>query len=190
MTGILTKVQHVTLDFNDVSGLNTNDELSAIRPLDNNGNLGNATTFEFAADPDLLYQEVDVVFREDTEDPGVLSRDAKVYAVLSTGNTYVYDTTMDAITIDLKDDSKAPQTNPNNANYNPLTIQFEGYNGSRAKTLPNGFTLPVIFNLYEGATFNAGVAANGAARATWDRDIWVLNDHHIEMVATTSTRCV
>ena len=197
VTGILTKTQHVDLPLNTnawtangTSALNANDELSEVFVTDRNadGNMIGPTPFEFAADPDLLYQEVDVIFREDTDDPGVLSRDAKVYAVLSTGNTYVYDTTMDAITIEVKDDSMAPDTNPDtNGTYNPLTIQFEGYNGGRAKTLPNGFTLPVIFNLYEGATFNAGVAANGAARATWDRDIWVLNDHHIEMVATTST---
>ena len=140
VTGILTKVQHVDLPLNagtwtanGTSALNANDELSEVfvTDRDDRGNMIGATTFEFAADPDLLYQEVDVIFREDTDDPGVLSRDAKVYAVLSTGNTYVYDTTMDAITIDLKDNSKNVSY-AQGADYNPLTLQFEGYNGGRA----------------------------------------------------------
>ena len=184
-TGILTKIQHVNFNINTVADLNANDELSAITSF-GNANWTDAV-FEFAADPDLLYQEVDVIYREDTEDPGVLSRDVKVYAVLSTGNSYVYDTTMDAITIELKDDSMAGQPNSAAANYNPVTIQFEGYNGGRAKVLPNNFTLPVIFNLYEGVFFDADAAANRAATAAWDRDVWVLNDHDIEMVATNST---
>ena len=205
VTGILTKVQHVDLPLNfDINGnttqagnasnLNSNDELSEVfvTARDADGAMLGATTFEFAADPDLLYQEVDVIFREDTDDPGVLSRDAKVYAVLSTGNTYVYDTTMDAITIDLKDNSK-DVSYVQGADYNPLTIQFEGYNGGRAKTLPFGFTLPVVTNLYEAASFQNGfvnddVMVNiGTYQADWDRDLWILNEHDIEMVATTST---
>ncbi len=206
VTGILTEVQHVDLPLNfDINGnttqagnassLNSNDELSEVFVTDRDatGNMIGPTTFEFAADPDLLYQEVDVIFREDTDDPGVLSRDAKVYAVLSTGNTYVYETTMDAITIDLKDNSK-DVSYVQGADYNPLTIQFEGYNGGRAKTLPFGFTLPVVTNLYEAASFQNGFVDDndfivniGTYQADWDRDLWILNEHDIEMVATTST---
>ena len=88
----------------DVSDINANDDLAKISDLGVRG-CENAV-FEFEADPDLLYQEVDVIFREDTDDPGVLSRDSKVYAVLPTGNTYVYDTTMDAITIAPSNENK------------------------------------------------------------------------------------
>src|SRR5699024_8125902 len=133
--------------------LNANDDLAMISDLGVRG-CENAV-FEFEADPDLLYQEVDVIFREDTDDPGVLSRDSKVYAVLPTGNTYVYDTTMDAITIAPSNENKdafyptkgtgenAP-VDTSSENYNPMTIQFEGYNGNRAKVLDKDFTLPVV----------------------------------------------
>ena len=204
VTGILTEVQHVDLpvdlqdnnnalvlnqtNVGDTSNLNSNDELSEVfvTDRDDRGNMIGATTFEFAADPDLLYQEVDVIFREDTDDPGVLSRDAKVYAVLSTGNTYVYETTMDAITIDLKDNSKNVSY-AQGADYNPLTIQFEGYNGGRAKTLERNFTLPIVTNLYESATFDAATAVGNVAQAAWNNSVWVVNENDISMLATTST---
>ena len=219
-TGILTKVPHVSLPldvqssytdqngvthagslngFNgDTSDINADDDLAAISNLGVRG--CEDAVFEFAADPDLLYQEVDVIFREDTDDPGVLSRDSKVYAVLPTGNTYVYDTTMDAITIAPSDETKAaaypkklgtdgnPTTtvDTSSENYNPMTIKFEGYNGNRAKVLASDFELPVITNLYEGAELDNITITNGVAAAEWDRKTFVIDPETVEELATTS----
>ena len=202
-TGILTNVPHVTLPVdvatspgnnnntvvhydtltaNGTSDLNANNSLAQISSFGNNA--WDDALFEFEADPDLLYQEVDVIFREDTDDPGVLSRDSKVYAVLPTGNTYVYETTMDAITIELDDDSMDVDYDAGAA-YNPVTIQFEGFNGGRAKVLPENYQLAVVTNLYEGKTLR--ISGMGTHTAEWDRDVYLVDKADVEFLATTST---
>ena len=213
-TGVLTKVPHVDLQFEvqdnddddfendevsatagEVSTLNANDKLSTIESfndrdhlafIDGNGNRDHDTAvdFEFDADPDLLYQEVDVIYQEANEG-GILDRKSKVYAVLPTGNSDVYDVTMDAITVELRDDTKAMNDVTGTNNYNPLTIQFEGYNGGRAKTLPANFTLPVVKNLYEHDVMD--VEATDVAKAEWDNEVFVVAPEAINMIATTST---
>ena len=67
-----------------------------------------------------------------------------VYDVMATGRSKVYETTMDAITLELQDTDAAF-----NATTNPVTIKFEGYNSNRAKAFAAGGELDVITNLYE-----------------------------------------
>ena len=67
-------------------------------------------------------------------------------------------------------------------NYNPLTIQFEGYNGGRAKTLPADFTLPVVKNLYEHNAM--AVRTDDVAKAEWDNEVFVVAPEAINMIAT------
>ena len=192
VTGVLTKVPHVVLPL-DVTGnntqdvvldgststLNVNDSLSAITAFNNEEHV--TTSFDFDADPDLLYQEVTVIYQEANEG-GILDRKDKVYAVLSTDNSYVYETTMDGITIELDDDSK-DLNNAQGQNYNPAVIKFEGYNSGRAKALVN--TLPVVTNLYEGAQVNP--ANMGTHKASWDKDVYLIDEADVRMLATTST---
>ena len=192
VTGVLTKVPHVVLPL-DVTGnntqdvvldertstLNVNDSLSAITAFNNEEHV--TTSFDFDADPDLLYQEVTVIYQEANEG-GILDRKDKVYAVLSTDNSYVYETTMDGITIELDDDSK-DLNSTQGTTYNPATIKLEGYNGGRAKALTDA--LPVVTNLYEGAQVNP--ANMGTHKASWDKDVYLIDEADVRMLATTST---
>ena len=202
VTGVLTKVPHVSLPVEvtpaannapaDVdlsrditSALNANDKLACIERFNDADHLKNvntnALTFEFDADPDLLYQEVTVIYQEANEG-GILDRKSKVYAVLGTGHSYVYETTMDGITIELDDDAK-DLSSAQGTTYNPATIKFEGYNGGRAKALTD--TLPVVTNLYEGAQVDP--ANMGTHKASWDKDVYLIDEADIRMLATTST---
>ena len=194
VTGVLTKVPHVSLPVaisnnttDDVvadaqtATLNANDELARIETF--NDDEHTTSSFEFAADPDLLYQEVNVIYQEANEG-GILDRKSKVYAVLPTGDSDVYETTMDAITVELRDDSKTLNTKPGTDNYNPVTIQFEGFNGNRAQAQAENFTLPVVKNLYEGATMD--VQTNDVHTADWDTKVYVIDPSAINMLATTS----
>ncbi len=197
VTGVLTKVPHVSLpvevaaatnnapadvdlSLDTTSALNANDKLACIERFNDADHLNNvnanALTFEFDADPDLLYQEVTVIYQEANEG-GILDRKSKVYAVLGTGHSYVYETTMDGITIELDDDSKGL------SNDNPAVIKFEGYNGGRAKALTDA--LPVVTNLYEGAQVDP--VNMGTHKASWDKDVYLINEANTRMLATTST---
>ena len=209
-TGVLTKVPHVSLPLkidgsnpdtdnradvvldNKVSGLNANDKVATIEAFNdsehlywftNNGANTQASSidFEFEADPDLLYQEVTVIYQENNEG-GILDRKSKVYAVLPTGDSDVYETTMDAITIELDDDAKKINTTKTSEDYNPATIQFEGYNGNRAKALEND--LPVVTNLYEGAAFDFDAASYVP---DYDKKLNLVNETEANKIATTST---
>ena len=202
VTGVLTKVPHVSLpvevtpaannapadvdlSLDTTSALNANDKLACIERFNDADHLknvnANALTFEFDADPNLLYQEVTVIYQEANEG-GILDRKSKVYAVLGTGHSYVYETTMDGITIELDDDSK-DLNSTQGTTYNPATIKLEGYNGGRAKALTDA--LPVVTNLYEGAQVNP--ATMGTHKASWDKDVYLVNEADTRMLATTST---
>ena len=65
-----------------------------------------------------------------------------MYDVVATGTSKVYETTMDAITLDVNDDGK-------------LTVKFDGYNSGRARAHDEG--IDVWTNYYAKAT----VSANG-----------------------------
>ena len=208
-TGVLTKVPHVSLPLkiggsdadkrtdvaldDTVSGLNANDKVATIEAFNDSEHLywtidskgtnvqAGPIDFEFEADPDLLYQEVTVIYQENNEG-GILDRKSKVYAVLPTGDSDVYETTMDAITIELDDDAKKINTTKTDEDYNPATIQFEGYNGNRAKALEND--LPVVTNLYEGAAFDFDAASYVP---DYDKKLNLVNKTEASKIATTST---
>ena len=85
-------------------------------------------TFVFDVNSELLYQEVEVIYQEHDKHDG-LDKDDKIYDVMATGRSRVYETTMDAITLAVSDNTKAVATD------NPITIKFDGYNSGRAKAI-------------------------------------------------------
>lgn len=72
------------------------------------------TTFKTTVDASLLGQDVKVYYRE-----GTTADTNKVYAVLATGDSKVYETTRGDVTVDVDGTNE--------------TIKFEGYNGGVAK---------------------------------------------------------
>ena len=75
---------------------------------------GAPTTFKTTVDASLLGQDVKVYYRE-----GTTADTNKVYAVLATGDSKVYETTRGDVTVDVDGTNE--------------TIKFEGYNGGVAK---------------------------------------------------------
>ena len=140
-TGELTQVPHVTLD-TTVSGkadLGVNDNTAEVKLVDSDGK-ADPRSFVFDVDAALLSQEVEVIYRESGDKTGLDSKDT-VYDVIATGTSDVYETTMDAITLALTDNTKAVDKDTN-----PITIKFDGYNSGRARAIDG--KLPVVTNLY------------------------------------------
>lgn len=96
------------------------------------------TTFKTTVDASLLGQYVKVYYRA-----GTTADTHKVYAVLATGKSKVYETTLGDVTVGTYAGGE--------------TIKFEGYNGGSAKKYANSATIAVVENLN---TVNT-VTANG-----------------------------
>jgi len=98
-------------------------ELSATKDMASLGSVksslsGDKTyTFKTTVDPSLLGQYVKVYYKSST----LTTMDVKVYAVLATNQSKVYDKTLADVTV-TKDEDKAYET-----------IKFDGYNGGSAK---------------------------------------------------------
>ena len=161
-TGVLTKVPHVDLATSPAT-LNTSDndaqlEITTVA----NGVSSTATrNFVFDVDASLLEQEVEVIYKEtsngiNTNLSSILDNKDTVYGVIATGTSTVYETTMDGITLELADTTKAF-----NKTTNPVTIKFDGYNSNRAKALTADAELPVITNLYETVIVKNAVESDG-----------------------------
>ena len=86
------------------------------------------TTFKTTVDASLLGQDVKVYYRE-----GTTADTNKVYAVLATGDSKVYETTRGDVTVDVDGTNE--------------TIKFEGYNGGVAKKYADGKVINLVENL-------------------------------------------
>ena len=194
VTGVLTEIAHVAPKLDAVGDvdLNTSADTAVICAVDEDDlfNLSNSSSFIFDVEPEMLGQEVEVIYRESGDKPSSLDDKDTVYDVMATGTSDVYETTMDAITIAPSNENKPADysVDTSDEDYNPMTIQFEGYNGNRAKVLDEKFTLPVITNLYEGKALKNEDVTAAVKQADWNRNVYVVSDlDTINMLATTST---
>ena len=172
-TGELQQVPHVTLNASTKDEKTDKETAPATADLDLNNNeavvnvtsitattsastpLTGDSNFVFDVDPELLYQEVDVVYKESGNRDGLDNKDT-VYSVYATGTSTVYETTMDDIGLDINDNGL-------------LTVSFTGYNGGRARAYTNvtvnnntvARTFPVFTNYYLGSTIDVGVDDDG-----------------------------
>ena len=117
----------------------------------------NVATFKTTVDPSLLGQYVKVYYKAST----LTTMDVKVYAVLATGQSKVYDKTLADVTVS-KDKTKDYET-----------IKFDGYNGGSAKQYGNvtvgtgesattgGRSIKLVKNLDEVKTLTANTKTNG-----------------------------
>ena len=150
VTGYLTKLPHVDLPQNGgVATLNASDNEAVLKVKSGNATNYTDRNFVFTVEPELLGQEVEVIYKETSNgvvenNTDVLDNRDTVYDVMATGRSKVYETTMDAITLELQDTDAAFDKDDN-----PVTIKFEGYNSNRAKAFAAGGELDVITNLYE-----------------------------------------
>lgn len=115
------------------------------------------TVFKTTVDPSLLGQYVKVYYKSST----LTTMDVKVYAVLATGQSKVYDKTLADVTVS-KDKTKDYET-----------IKFDGYNGGSAKQYGNvtvgtgesattgGRSIKLVKNLDEVKTLTANTKTNG-----------------------------
>ena len=155
-TGVLTQIPYVTLDSDGTAALDVNNDEAAIMGEDEDGN-DIPLYFVFDADPELLYQEIEVVYKESGNSDGLDNRDT-VYSIYATGTSSVYETTMDDISLDVNDEDE-------------LTVSFTGYNGGRDKVYADEHaTIPVFTNYYLGVKVLAGQEDGEAA---------VLNDEFL-----------
>ena len=160
VTGYLTKLPHVDLSTSPAT-LNASDNEAVLKVKTGNASGYTDRNFVFAVEPELLGQEVEVIYKETSNgvvenNTNVLDNRDTVYDVMATGRSKVYETTMDAITLELQDTDAAF-----NKNDNPVTIKFEGYNSNRAKAFAANGELDVITNLYEVSTVKNSLT-NGA----------------------------
>ena len=167
-TGELTQVPHVTLD-TAVAGkadLGVNDNTAEVKLVDSDGK-ADPRSFVFDVDAALLSQEVEVIYRESGDKGGLDSKDT-VYDVIATGTSDVYETTMDAITLALSDNTKVV-----NKDTNPITIKFDGYNSGRARAIDE--ELPVVTNLYNVTVIKDNTSAdNDGKYKVKDADVLAL----------------
>ena len=126
--GILTDAGKVALTYTDadpavVNGVALDDDGEYISV--------DGTPFKTTVDASLLGQDVKVYYRA-----GTTTDTHKVYAVLPTGDSDVYETTLDAVTVD------------KNTTDGYESIKFDGYNnGSAKKYADNSYTIQLIKNL-------------------------------------------
>ena len=169
VTGELTQVPHVTLETIETgkADLNVNDNTAEVTPVNSDGKAGTPCSFVFDVDAALLSQEVEVIYRESGDKGGLDSKDT-VYDVIATGTSDVYETTMDAITLALTDNTKAVDEDTN-----PITIKFDGYNSGRARAIDG--KLPVVTNLYNVTVIKDNTAKdNDGKYKVKDADILAL----------------
>ena len=169
VTGELTQVPHVTLETIETgkADLNVNDNTAEVTPVNSDGKAGTPCSFVFDVDAALLSQEVEVIYRESGDKGGLDSKDT-VYDVIATGTSDVYETTMDAITLALTDNTKAVDKDTN-----PITIKFDGYNSGRARAIDG--KLPVVTNLYNVTVINTNTAKdNDGKYKVKDADVLAL----------------
>ena len=169
VTGELTQVPHVTLETIETgkADLNVNDNTAEVTPVNSDGKAGTPCSFVFDVDAALLSQEVEVIYRESGDKSGLDSKDT-VYDVIATGTSDVYETTMDAITLALTDNTKVV-----NSDTNPITIKFDGYNSGRARAIDE--KLPVVTNLYNVTVIKDNTSAdNDGKYKVKDADVLAL----------------
>lgn len=115
---------------------------------------GAPTSFKTTVDASLLGQDVKVYYRE-----GTTADTHKVYAVLPTGDSKVYETTLGDVTVGVDGTNE--------------TIKFDGYNGGSAKKYADNTHIYLVQNL-QGAvtdvkadststTFDKNLAGNSTA---------------------------
>lgn len=140
--------------------------------LKNVGN-GEEKTFKTTVDASLLGQDVKVYYRK-----GTTTDTHKVYAVLATGDSKVYDTTLGDVTVDTYDAGE--------------TIKFEGYNNGVAKKYADDKTIDVIYNLNNGETLTAahGIPVFGAIAGNSSNPVRFVDqdgDGYIDLAFVTTT---
>ena len=184
-TGVLEQVPYVTLNATGEADLDVNNDEAVVDVTSTTatttaGALTGDSNFVFAVEPELLYQEVDVVYKESGNRDGLDDKDT-VYSVYATGTSTVYETTMDAVTLDVTnaDDASAEHK---------LTVKFDGYNGGRARTYTNDSsgarTIPVFTNYYLGKTVAASTSVNE------DGEYYVVNSAFLSNDSTAPVRMV
>ena len=102
---------------------------------------GRIDTFKTTVDPSLLGQHVKVYFRQ-----GGTTTEEKVYAVIPTDESVVYNVTVGDVTVDNES--------------NGQSIKFEGYNSGKAKTYKDGEIIKFVTNLDDVSDLTAD-KANG-----------------------------
>ena len=132
------------------------------------------TTYKTTVDASLLGQDVKVYYRA-----GTTTDTHKVYAVLATGDSKVYETTLGDVTVDKYDAGE--------------TIKFEGYNNGVAKKYADNKTIDVIFDLNDVDTLTANhttadfgdIAGNSSNPVRFvDQD----GDGYIDLAFVTTTK--
>mgnify|MGYP000036877263 CR=1 FL=1 len=123
--GILTDAGKVALSYNK-------DATTYSISLDDDGEYitVGGVSFKTTVDASLLGQDVKVYYRE-----GTTTDTHKVYAVLATGDSDVYETTLDAVTVD------------KNTTDDYESIKFDGYNNGSAKKYADDKVINLVENL-------------------------------------------
>ena len=125
--GILTDAGKVALTY-------TNTDPAVVNgvALDDDGEYitVDGVNFKTTVDASLLGQDVKVYYRA-----GTTTDTHKVYAVLPTGDSDVYETTLDAVTVD------------KNTTDDYESIKFDGYNNGSAKKYNDGTVIRLVENL-------------------------------------------
>ena len=185
-TGVLEQVPYVTLNATGEADLDVNNDEAVVNVTSTTASADGTGHFVFAVEPELLYQEVDVVYKENNNNDNGLDDKDTVYSVYATGTSTVYETTMDAVTLDVTNADDA------SAEHN-LTVKFDGYNGGRARTYtdvtvsggsPAARTIPVFTNYYLGKTVAASISVNE------DGEYYVVNSAFLSNDSTAPVRMV
>ncbi len=170
-TGELEQIPYVTLNANGNADLDVNNDEAVVNVTSTTAEANGTGHFVFDVDPELLAQEINVVYKESGNRGGLDNRDT-VYSVYATDTSTVYETTMDDIGLDVNSNGL-------------LTVSFTGYNGGRDKVYTNvegvARTIPVYTNYYLGTEVSAGTEDGKAA---------VLNDEFLSNDSTAPVRLV
>lgn len=135
---------------------------------------GEETTFKTTVDASLLGQDVKVYYRA-----GTTTDTNKVYAVLTTGDSKVYETTLGDVTVDTYDSGE--------------TIKFAGYNNGVAKKYADSTDIYVIYNLNDVDTLTAtnGTPEFGAIAGNSSNPVRFVDqdgDGYIDLAFVTTTK--